>query len=149
MKLYRNIIALMGIACIILSCEDNEVLPDYEKVGTSTATLASISVSNEEPLPGEEVVVTMNYVNLAEDPLTEMELLVKVGDGDFSTLTTLDESSAEVSEEITRTFTYTVPTVDFETVITLDMVLSSQNSEFPQRERATIEVTEEEEETEA
>ncbi|WPP53243.1 hypothetical protein [Catalinimonas niigatensis] len=129
----------------MLSCEDNEVLPDYEKVGTSTATVADISVSNAKPLPGEAIVVTINYVNLAEDPATEIELLAKVGSGNFGALTTLDESSAGISEEITRTYTYTVPDVEFGTVIILDMVLNSENSEFPQRERVTIEVTEEEE----
>ncbi len=137
----------MALAFVITSCEKNEVLPDYDLVGTATSTVADISVSNDEPVPGEEIVVTLYYVNRADDPATGIELLVKVGGGDFSPLTTLDESSSNLDEEITKTYAYTVPEVDFETVIVLDMVLSSQNKEFPQRERAEIEVTEPEETT--
>ncbi|MFP4092101.1 MAG: hypothetical protein ACLFT3_17465 [Cyclobacteriaceae bacterium] len=124
------------------SCEKNDVLPDYELVGTSTATIASISVSDAEPVAGEEIVVTLYYVNLSEDPATEIRLLQSLGDADFTEVTTLDESSAAVSQEITRTFTYTVPSVDPGTGIDLDMVLSTQR-EFPQRERVSLEVAEE------
>lgn len=138
----------MVLAFALAACEKNEVLPDYQLVGTSTATIADISVSNDEPLPGEEITVTLYYVNLEEDPATEIELLEQVGSGDFTTITTLDESSASVSEEITRTYTYTVPDVEVGTSITLDMLLSSQTKEYPQRERVSIEVSEEEEETE-
>lgn len=136
----------MALVFTLAACEKNDVLPAYELVGTATSTIADISVSNTEPLPGEEIVVTFYYVNLASDPATEIELLEQLGSGDFSSVTTLDESSAAVSEEITRTFTYAVPDVADGTQITLDMLLSSQNKEFPQRERINVEVTVPEEE---
>lgn len=120
-------------------CEENEELPGFQTVGTSTATIAEISLSNDEPEPGEEITITLYYINLAEDPVSELEVLQQVGDGDFTELTTMDESSAAVDAEITRTVNFTVPNVDSATVITLDMLLSSQK-EFPQRERTSLTV---------
>lgn len=138
----------MALAFSFAACEKNEVLPDYQVAGTSTATIAQISVSNDEPLSGEEITVTLYYVNLEEDPATGIELLEQVGGSGFTTVTTMDESSASLDAEITRTYTYTVPDVEVGTAIRLDMVLSSQNKEFPQREKVDLEVSEEEEETE-
>lgn len=146
MKIYSKIFTLMALAFAVAACEKNDVLPDYELVGTATSTIADISVSNSSPLPGEEVIVTFYYVNLASDPATEIELLEQIGSGDFTSETTLDESSAATGEEITRTYTYTVPDLEVGTEITLDMVLSSQNREFPQRERVNLEISEPEEE---
>lgn len=134
-----NLTVSVAIGLLVMACEKNEVVPDYEKVGTSTATIAEISVSNEEPVAGEEVTVTLYYVNLSEDPAKEIKVLEKVGDDSFSDLTTVDESSAQVDEEITRTFTYMVPAVAAGTEIALDMLLSSQK-EFPQRERVMFTV---------
>lgn len=146
MKIYNKIMALLVLLFAFSACEENDVLPDYELVGTATATLADISVSNDEPLSGEEITVTLYYVNRPDDPATQIELLEQIGDGDFTTETTLDESSAVADQEITRTYTYTVPDVEAGTEITLDMLLSSQNREFPQRERVNIEVVAPEEE---
>ena len=142
MKNYSRFYLITGLLVIgVLSwgCEENEELPDLQTVGTSTATIAEISVSNDEPEPGEEITITLYYVNLAEDPASELEVLQKVGEGDFTELTTMDESSAAVDAEITRTVNYTVPDVDSATVITLDMLLSSQQA-FPQRERTSLTV---------
>lgn len=138
----------MVLAFALAACEKNEVLPDYQLVGTSTATIADISVSNDEPLPGEEIIVTLYYVNLEEDPVTSVELLEQIGDGEFSNVTTIDGLTLLTDGEVTQTYTYTVPDVEVGTSITLDMVLSSQTKEYPQRERVSIEVSEEEEETE-
>lgn len=146
MKIFNKIMALVVTVTTLSACAENDLLPDYELVGTATATIAEISVSNDEPLPGEEVTVTLYYVNRPDDPATQIELLEQVGSGDFTTEVTLDESSAAADQEITRTYTYTVPNVEVGTEITLDMLLSSQNREFPQRERVSLEVSEPEEE---
>ena len=141
MKIYNKTLVLIVLILGFSACVENDLLPDYEKVGTATATLAEISVSNDEPLAGEEVTVTLYYVNRPDDPATQIELLEQIGSGDFTSETTLDESSAAADQEITRTYAYTVPDVDAGTEITLDMLLSSQNREFPQRERVSLEVT--------
>ncbi len=141
MKIYSKILVLITLLFAFSACEENDLLPDYEKVGTATATLAEISVSKDEPLAGEEVTVTLYYVNRPDDPATQIELLEQIGSGDFTSEATLDESSAAADQEITRTYTYTVPNVEVGTEITLDMLLSSQNREFPQRERVSLEVT--------
>lgn len=146
MKIYSKIMALFVLVLGFSACAENDLLPDYELVGTATATIADISVSNDEPLVGEEVTVTLYYVNRPDDPATQIELLEQVGSGDFTTEVTLDESTAAADQEITRTYTYTVPDVEVGTEITLDMLLSSQNREFPQRERVSLEVSEPEEE---
>lgn len=146
MKIFNKIMALVVTVTTLSACAENDLLPDYELVGTATATIAEISVSNDEPLVGEEVTVTLYYVNRPDDPATQIELLKQVGSGDFITETTLDESSAAADQEITRTYTYMVPDVEVGTEITLDMVLSSQNREFPQRERVSLEVSEPEDE---
>lgn len=142
MKNYNIFYLIAGwlvVGVLSWGCEENEALPDFQTVGTSTATIAEISLSNDEPEPGEEITITLYYINLAEDPASELEVLQRVGDGDFTELTTMDESSAEADAEITRTVNYTVPNVDSATVITLDMLLSSQK-EFPQRERTSLTV---------
>jgi hypothetical protein len=145
MKMNHKTLAVLSVFLLSLTftaCEENDLLPDYEYVGTSTATLASIGVSNDEPAPGETIEVTMTYANTVEDPASQLRVLASVDGGDFTEVTTFDESSAPTNEEISRTFSYTVPNVDDGTEIDLDMVLSTQR-EFPQRERTSIEVTEE------
>lgn len=140
MKTYFKILGLIALWALS-ACEKNEVLPDHAYEGTSTATLATISVSNDAPVAGEEVTITLYYVNMAEDPASQLQLLQQIGDGDFSEVTSFDESSAPVNEEITRTFSYTVPAeLDSGTAVTFDMLLSSQK-DFPQRERTSLEVT--------
>lgn len=139
LKIYRLLCLLTTISFLMMACEENEVLPDHQTVGTSTATVAGISVSNETPAPGEQVTVTINYVNLSEDPAQRIQILEKIGEeGSFAELTSFDASSDPVNEEVTQTFTYTVPAVS-ETTVLLDMVLTSQR-EFPQRERAALSV---------
>lgn len=138
-NIFHLVVSLLVFGVLTWGCEENEELPGIQTVGTSTATIAEISLSNDEPEPGEEISITLYYVNLAEDPASELRVLQKVGSGDFTEFTTLDESSAEEASEITRTVNFTVPNVDSATVITLDMLLSSQR-EFPQRERASLTV---------
>jgi len=122
---------------LMIACEENEQLPDLQTVGTSTATVVDLGLSNDAPQPGEQVTLSINYVNLASDPASQIEVLEQVGDGDFTTVTQLDESSASPDSEITRTVTYTVPALDSGTVVNLDMLLRTQR-EFPQRERVSL-----------
>jgi len=141
MKNYKIyvLMSMLMLAIFGWGCEENQEIPDLQTVGTSTATIAEITLSNDEPEPGEQITISLYYVNIAEDPATELQVMEQVGSGEFTEVTKLDESSAEISAEITREVSYTVPAVDSATVITLDMLLSSQK-EFPQRERASLTV---------
>lgn len=137
-KLLTILLVSSGLAT---SCEEADPVPGYEYVGTAAATLFSVSVSNEEPAPGEEVVITINYVNRADDPASELQALVKVGEEDFTQLNVSDESGAAPGEEIVRTFAYQVPEVESGTTIAFDLLLTTQRM-FPQRERVSFDVAE-------
>ena len=133
----KNLIYLL--ACILLfSCDENEILPRYEKKGTTTATVATIEVSNEEPEPGEAVTITLMYVNPTSDPVATVELKYKVGSANYSILQTFDENAGPKDEAITREINYVAP--DAGTTVTFDMVITSQK-EYPQIMRASIEVS--------
>ena len=109
MKAYIKI--LMGLLIIMLpvisSCDENDPLPDYEIVGRSYETLASIAVSDDEPAAGESIVVTLEYVNYSEDPAQSVTLLVE-RDGTQTTLQTFDESGAGEGVR-TLSYTYAIP----------------------------------------
>jgi len=130
---------LIPIFILLFACEENQQLPDLQTVGTSTATVVELSLSNEEPLPGESVTLNISYVNPPSDPATQIEVLQQVEDGDFTSLTQLDESSAAAGTQVSRSVNYTVPALDSGTVVTLDMLLRTQR-EFPQRERVSLTV---------
>ncbi len=138
---YQLLTILLVSSGLTVSCEEADPVPDYEYVGTAAATVFSVSASNDEPTAGEEVTITITYVNRADDPAQELEALVKVGDEDFAQVNVLDESGAAVREEIIRTFSYEVPDVESGTSITVDVLLTTARV-FPQRERVTIEVAE-------
>lgn len=137
--LVRSILTLGAVVSI--SCEENNLVPDYAYVGTSTATIFTLSVSNDEPVAGEEITINVNYVNQSEDPAEELQVVVDINDAGFTTLATTDESSAAAGSEVTKSFNYQVPSVASGTDIVFDVLLSTQRM-FPQRERLTIEVTE-------
>ncbi|WKN41313.1 hypothetical protein [Tunicatimonas pelagia] len=130
---------LLTFFVLVMACEENEELPGLQTVGTSTATVVEYSLSNDEPQPGENVTLSINYVNPVDDPATQIEILEQIGNGDFTALTQLDESSANSGSEVSRTVSYTVPALDSGTVVTLDMLLRTQR-EFPQRERVELTV---------
>jgi hypothetical protein len=133
----KLIYLLAPLFVLTIACEENEQLPDLQTVGTSTATVVDLGLSNDAPQPGEQITLSINYVNLASDPASQIEVLEQIGDGDFTTLTQLDESSATPDSEISRTVAYTVPMLDGGTVVTMDMLLRTQR-EFPQRERISL-----------
>lgn len=132
----KNIFYIL-IFIAIVSCDDNEIMPAYEKVGSATSTVATISISNDEPQPGETVTVTVFYVNPSTDPLKSVEVRVKEGSGSYEVLESFDESSGTRDTEIVREVSFVAPPDEVE--VTFDLVISSQK-EFPQILRASMEV---------
>ena len=130
-----TIFILLGI--LFFSCDENDVMPAYEKKGTATATVAELSVSNDEPEPGETITVTLMYVNPTSDPLESVVLKAKIGSGDYTTLQTFDGQSSEKDVEIIEEVEYLAPGPGVE--VTFDMVITSQK-EYPQIKRTSIEV---------
>jgi hypothetical protein len=131
----KNLIYIL--ACLLLfSCDNNEIMPAYEKKGTTTSTVATIAVSNDEPDPGETVAITLSYVSPTSDPVATVELRYKVGTGSYAVLQTFNEDTGPKDETITREVNYIAPDAG---VVTFDMVITSQK-EYPQIMRASIEV---------
>jgi hypothetical protein len=136
----KNSLLYILLACTpIFSCEENEVMPAYEKKGTTTSTVATIGVSNDEPEPGETVTIALMYVSPDFDPVETVELKYKIGSGSYSVLQTFDESTTPMNEAVTREITFVAPAV--ETKVTFDMVITSQK-EYPQIMRTSMDVTE-------
>lgn len=140
MQIYslKNIVWLILIVTAFFACDDNEVLPAYEKKGDATSTTASVSFSNTKPVSSETITVTLKFVNLSEDKIKSLVLKAKVGSADYTEVQTFDESSAATEKEITHDVPYTV-TAAKGTVITFDMVITSQK-EYPQIKRTTVTV---------
>jgi len=128
---------MMMALVINTGCEEEEAAT-YEVIGESTDTITDLSVSNDEPEPGDEVIVTAYYVNIGEDPASKIDMYVTVDGGSRSLVTTLDESSASEDAEIVRTFVFTVPAALSEgTEIVMDMELHTQR-EFPKITRTSL-----------
>jgi hypothetical protein len=127
------------VTMVIVSCDDNEVLPDYTKKGTATQTIASITTSKATPAPSEVITLTLTYVNTSLDPITEIVLKAKTGAGDYVTLETLNEQSTAKNSQVTREVKFTAPAASG-TVVVFDMVLNSAK-EYPQIKRTQIKVS--------
>ena len=142
MKLRIYILSmLMMILMVNTACEEEEAAT-YEIIGESTDTITDLTLSNDEPVAGEEITITAYYVNISEDPASKIDMYVKVGDGERTMITSLDEASAAEDAEITRTLTYEVPAdLASETEIIIDMELFTQR-QFPKVTRTTLEVAE-------
>jgi len=138
MKNYITIIfGLLLLVPAVSSCDENEPTPDYRVVGRSYETIADVSVSDDNPAPGDDITVTLYYVNYSEDPAESVTLLVDRG-GTESTLQTFDESGAGEGER-TLTFTYSVP--GDATGESLTFIGEFRSSlEYPQVEEAGISV---------
>ncbi len=135
-NIYIKLCLAIGLFAFV-SCDKNEIVPDYQKVGESTATVATLGASQTSVVPASTVTFTLNYVNLPSDPVESIILKAKVGENEYVELQTFDESAAATGQEHTRTATYTVPNVASKTKIIVDMVINSQK-EFPQVERSTL-----------
>ena len=138
MKNYINIIfGLLILLPAISSCDKNDPTPDYEVIGRSYETIAEVEVSNSEPVAGEDVVVTLYYVNYSEDPAQSVTLKVDRG-GTETTLETFDESGAGEGER-TLTYTYSVPAdASGESLTFIGEFRSSL--EYPQIEQTGVDV---------
>lgn len=136
MKTIKTLAISLLFITILAACEENETLPGYKKVGTGTSTVASISVSNDEPTPGETISVTMTYVNPPYDPVKTVSLQVQIGSGAFVEFESFDDSGAETGGEITHVVDYEVPASG---TVTFDMMIASQK-EFPMVKRIKVTV---------
>ena len=135
---YLNIVCLVSLVAVMVSCEENEVVPDSAKQGEVTATTASIAFSNAKPVMSEAITVTLKFVNLSEDNIKSVLLKAKVGSADYVSIQTFDESSAAADTEITHEVPYVV-TASKGTAITFDMIVTSQK-EYPLTRRTSITV---------
>ena len=139
MKIYslKNLSILMLLVAL-MSCDDNEIVPDYEMKGTSTSTVASITVSNTKPVVTETITTTVSFVNPSDDPVKSVVLKAKVGSEAYIDVQSFDESSAAKEKKITHEVQYSVSAAAG-TAIVFDMVITSQK-EFPQVIRTTVTV---------
>jgi hypothetical protein len=137
MKNLTILTASLSLVFFLAACDENEVLPDYTKKGTATATVASITASNAKPVAAEEVTLTLTFVNPSADPLKTVVLKAQVGTGDYTEIESFDEQSGEKDKEVTRTVTYVAPASG--TKVTFDMVITSQK-EYPQVKRTSFTV---------
>ena len=138
MKKNITYICAIVLATGLFACDDNEIMPEYKKVGTATSTVATVTPSNDKPLPAENLTLTVSYVSPSEDPLKEVVLKVKVSAGEFIELETFNAESEAKDEEITHTVNYTI-TAPSKTSVTFDLVLSSQKP-YPMVRRTTVAV---------
>ena len=137
MKKMKIFYIALAAAATLQSCEDNEVMPDYDKKGSATTTVATIAASDTKPLKGTNITITLEYVNPASDPLKTIELKAKVGSGTYETVQTFDAQSGAKDAQVTREVTYTTPNVSG--TITFDMVITSQLP-YPQVKRTSVTV---------
>ena len=121
----------------LFSCDENDVMPAYEKKGSTTATVATITASNATPATGETITLTLDFVNLASDPIETILLRAKVGSGSYADLQSFDEQSSPKDAEISHEFIYLAPAAPG--TVTFEMVITSQR-EYAQIKRATITV---------
>ena len=136
---------LIYLAAILLvfflaACEENEIMPAFEKKGTATHTMAGLSASDDEPAPLENISLLLSYVNPSADPLKTVTLKVKVGDAASVEVQSWDVSQESKDEIYTKTVAYQAPDSPG-TVILFDMVITSQR-EYPQIKQVEIAVAE-------
>lgn len=137
MRTWKIFFILSFAAAMLTACDENEIMPSYEKKGTATTTVATITPSNARPAKSTDITITLEYVNPASDPLKTVELRAKVGSGAYTTVQTFDAQSDAQNSEVTRAVTYTTP--DIAGTVTFDMVITSQMP-YPQIIRTTVSV---------
>lgn len=140
----KNIYTLLGTLLLIMvlsACDENDPTPGYEVIGRSYETIAHVTVSDDEPLPGQTIEVTVSYVNYMEDPAVSITYIVERNDSK-STEDTTDESGKSEGE-YSYTYDYTVPGDAAGETITFIGEFRSAEKEYPQVEEASIDVQEE------
>lgn len=125
-------------AMVLFSCEENEIMPSYKKVGTAYQTVASVAVSTTTPAQNDIVTITIKYVNINSDPLSRISVKIKENAGAYAEVASIDESDSGTAEEITVTYPYTV-TQTAGTAVGIQIELFSEK-EFPQLLRASLTV---------
>lgn len=133
-------ISLITLAFAISGCEENEIMPSYKKIGTSTSTVIQIILppSDDPVTPSEVFPVTVNYVNPSIDPLLSADLFVKVGDGEFTSLESWNVSSEPKDELISHTLQFQAPAT-VGTKVTFEVIVTS-GKDYEQRKRASVDV---------
>lgn len=137
MKKIKEISSLLILSIILCACDENEIMPAYQKKGNATATVATITASNSSPLAGESIKLTLNFVNSASDPVTTVLLRARIGGGSFSDIQSFDEQSEATDTEISHEVNYVTPASPG--TVTFEMVITSQK-EYPQIRRTSVSV---------
>jgi hypothetical protein len=126
------------ILCVtLLACDENEIMPAYEKKGSTANTVATITASNTSPLAGQSITITMDFVNPASDPVSTVALRARVGSGSFTDIQSFDEQSAATDAEVTHEVNYVTPSSPG--TVTFEMVITS-GKEYPQIRRTSVSV---------
>jgi len=137
MKKFIIFLGLFFAAVVMTGCEENEIMPGYQKKGTATSTVATITSSNAKPPKSTNITITLTYVNPAADLLKTVELKAKVGSGTYVTVQTFDAASDAPDSQVTREVSYMTPNVAG--AVTFDMVITSQMP-YPQVARTAVTV---------
>jgi hypothetical protein len=132
-----NLILVMVLSTILMACDENEIMPAYQKKGTGTATVATITASNTSPVAGQTITLTLNFVNPASDPIATVQLRARVGSGSFSEIQSFDEQSAPTDAEVSHEVNYVTPPTPG--TVTFEMVITSKK-EYPQVRRTAVTV---------
>lgn len=135
MKKMKSLTYIIVLSFVALSCDENEIMPSYQKKGSTTNTVATLTASKTSPLPGESITITMEFVNPASDPIANVVLRARVGSGSFKDIQTFDENSAAKDTEISHEVNYVMPATPG--TVTFEMVISSQ-MEYPQVRRTAV-----------
>lgn len=136
----KNILIYLPVvflAALLTACDENEIMPSYKKVGTSTSTVVMIGLP-ETVYPADMVEVDVSFVNPSEDPLQSIVLRVQLGDGEFVDVQTWDVSGESIDQLATKTANYQAPAT-VGTKVTFEVVINS-GKEFPQRKQSSFTV---------
>lgn len=138
MKKQLKYFPLLLLVALLPGCEENEIMPSYTKVGTSTSTVVMIALPDDPITPSQMVEVSVSYVNPTEDPLQSATLSARVDGGNFVQLESWNVTSETKDELITHTVMYEAPaTVGAEVVF--EVILTS-GAEYEQRKRSSFDV---------
>ena len=129
--------SILTLSIMLIACDDNEIMPDYQRKGTMTATVASITPSTTSPTPGSQITLTLDFVNPSSDPIKTVLLRARVGSGSFTDLQTFDEQSAPTDVEVSHDVNYVTPASPG--TVTFEMVITSQK-EYAQIRRTSVTV---------
>jgi len=137
MRTIHILFTILLIAPLFQGCDDNEIMPGYQKKGTATSTVATVAASNTKPAQSTDITISLGYVNPTSDRLKTVELRAKVGSSAYTTVQTFDASADAPDAQITREVIYKTPATAG--TVTFDMVITSQMP-YPQIVRTTVAV---------